>query len=273
MTLSKSDSTTTTANVRRSLRTFTTNEGLDRHPVELVQFHVLILCTEGEGRHMVDFVDYEMRPGTAIWIRPGQVQRWDDEHDGFEAELAVFASESVPDLPLFDRFLDWTAVSMGDDADGLRQLMGWMRDDLASNGDEPTVASAISVLLRLFTRRTETGAVEELSASRRLASAFVESIEHNIEQRTVSWHAGQIGASTRTLARATAESFGQRPKDIIDSHVILEAQRRLAWSDEDISTIARSLRFSEASNFTKFFRARTGMSPSSFRDAAPSLSA
>ncbi len=46
---------------------------------------------------MVDLEEYELRRGTAIWVRPGQVQRWND--DDFDAEVAVFESSRVRARP------------------------------------------------------------------------------------------------------------------------------------------------------------------------------
>jgi AraC-like DNA-binding protein len=237
-----------------------------------VQFHVFIHCTNGHGRHMVDFEEHEMTRGTAIWVRPGQVQRWGDVHDGFDADVVVFESSSIPDLPLFDRFLGATAVTqLGHDTDRLQQQIEWMADDLESTHHQAIAAAVVGVILRLFARHAPGNDEKGATPGHQLTAAFIESIERNIDQRSVAWHAQQIGASTRSVARATAETFGQRPKDLIDGRVILEAQRRLAWSSEDISTIARALQFSEASNFTKFFRTRTGASPSAFREAVTSI--
>lgn len=221
---------------------------------------------------MVDFVDHEMTPGTAIWIRPGQVQRWSNVDDGFDAEVAVFESSSVPDLPIFDHLLGATGVThLGDDADRLHRLMEWMGDDLEVNQDEAIAAAVVSVLLRLFARHAEDNGEIWQTPRRRLASAFVTSVDNNIGERSVAWHAQQIGASTRSVARATTETLRLRPKELIDTRVILAARRRLAWSTDDIGTIARALRFSEASNFTKFFRTRTGTPPSAFREAIAQL--
>lgn len=272
MNLSRAVSITDTGVVRSHVRQMIDRDQLSGPPVELIDFHVFIHCTAGAGRHMVDFVDYEMRRGTAIWIRPGQVQRWSDKHDGFDADVVVFASSSIPDLPLFNR-LDGTttAVEIGDDADKLQTQMEWMSNDLASNQDEAVAASVVGVILRLFARHAGGQSSKELTPASALTKAFIESVEQNIEQRSVAWHARQIGASTRSVARATAAANGQRPKDIIDERVVLEAQRRLAWSKEDISTISRALHFSEASNFTKYFRSRTGLSPTAFRNAVTSL--
>ena len=272
LNLSQAVNVTNTKFIRSTLRELIRRDDLSGPPVELVRFHVFIHCTNGHGPHMVDFDDHGMTRGTAIWVRPGQVQRWGDVHDGFDADVVVFESSSIPDLPLFDRFLGATAVAqLGNDTDRLQQQIEWMADDLESNQDQAIAAAVVGVILRLFARHAPGDDEEDATPGHRLTTAFVDSIERNIEQRTVAWHAQQIGASTRSVARATAETFGRRPKDLIDARVILEAQRRLAWSSEDISTIARALRFSEASNFTKFFRTKTGTSPSAFREAITSI--
>ncbi len=272
MNLSKPVNVTDTSFIRAAVQARIQADGLDGPPVELVRFHVFIHCTQGLGQHMVDFHDHEIQPGTAIWIRPGQVQRWSALHDRFEADVIVFESSVIPDLPLFDRFIGTTSITeLDDDAARLQELTEWMATDLETNQDHATAAAVVGVILRLFARQALNDNVPADTPGRRLAAAFVDSVGRNVEQRSVAWHAQRIGASTRSVARATAETFGQRPKEVIDAHVILEAQRRLAWSTIDIATIARDLRFSEASNFTKFFRTRTGSSPSTFRDTMTAL--
>ena len=271
MHLSMAVNYTTTTFIRTVLEQRIEQDGLDGPPIELVHFHVLIHCTKGAGRHMVDFVDHPMRPGTAVWIRPGQVQRWDDTHDGFDADVVVFASSSIPDLPLFTHLQrSANSTHLGEDSDRLEQLMRWMVNDLEHNEDRAIAAAVVGVMLRLYARNVSMDDSRE-TANGRLAQAFVESVEQRIDQRSVAWHAHNIGASTRSVARAVGEILGQRPKEVIDARVVLEARRLLAWSDDDVATIARSLRFSEASNFTKYFRVRTGESPSTFRDNVNAL--
>lgn len=272
MNLSRAVNVTNTSFIRASIRKRIERDGHNGPPVELVRFHVFILCTGGSGRHMVDFKEYEMEPGTAIWVRPGQVQRWNDIDDGFDADVAVFASSSIPDLPLFDRLGETRITRLGDDAQAVQQQIEWMAADLEATQDHAMAAAVVGVVLRLFARHAGADGETADTPGLRLAAAFVESVDQNIEQRSVAWHAQQIGTSTRSIARASAEAFDQRPKEIIDARVMLESQRRLAWSTEDISTIARALRFSEASNFTKYFRTRSGISPSAFRDAIIDLS-
>lgn len=273
LTLSRAVATTDTSNIRQSVRHRAQAEGFGGAQVELVQFHVFVHCTRGAGSHMVDFEDIEVSEGTAIWIRPGQVQRWSDADNDFDADVVVFESSLIPELPLFDHFAGSTGVaSLGSDSDRLREQIRWMAADLQSADDKSVAAAVVGVILRLFARNADTASTNG-DPRRLLANAFVNSIDSNIDQRSVAWHAQQIGASARTVSRATVETLALRPKQVIDSRVILEAQRRLAWSDDDIATIARALRFSEASNFTKFFRAKTGTSPSEFRESVVDLDA
>ncbi len=271
LSLSRAVNVTNTSFVRSSLARRMHDEGLDGPPVELVWFHVFIFCTSGSGHHMVDFEDHELSPGTALWVRPGQVQRWSPGAD-FDADVVVFESSSVPDLPLFEQLLGATVIAdVGDDASRLGAQIDWMAADLEDSGDESTAAAAVSVVMRVFARHAAPAGALDDTPRRRLASAFIDSIDDSVHERSVTWHANRIGASTRSLARATADALGQRPKDVIDARVILEAQRRLAWSSDDVATIARALGFSDSSNFTKYFRARTDHAPSAFREAVSEL--
>jgi AraC-like DNA-binding protein len=83
--------------------------------------------------------------------------------------------------------------------------------------------------------------------------------------RRVEDYARTLGYSPRTLSRATMASAGVGAKDFVDRRVILEARRLLAHSDRSAEQIATQLGFSSATNFSKFFRQRTGASPIAFR--------
>lgn len=255
LSLSRAVNVTNTAYIRASLQDRIEADNLVGPPIELVQFHVFIHCTHGSGKHMVDFEEYGVQPGTAIWVRPGQVQRWSNIDADFDADVVVFESSMIPDLPLFNHVTGTTRIDLKpDDASRLRQQMEWMAADLAMNRDTSVAASVVGVILRLFTRNIDTSGEPADTAGSRLAAVFVESVDRHIQQRSVAWHARQVGASTRSVARATEEAFRKRPKEIVDERVILGARRRLAWSSDDIATIARTLSFLKpptSRNFSK----------------------
>lgn len=204
LTLLKAVDVTDTSHIRAFIQERMDRDGLRAPPVELVRFHVVILCTGGNGIHMVDFEDIEVTAGTAIWIRPGQVQRWSDTHDRFDAQVVVFESSIIPDLPFFDRFGgEVGVVHTGHDAAAMQQQMEWMAADLHANQDQAVAAAVVGVILRLFARHVTTHRARHETPRTWLAAAFSESVDEHPEQRSVEWHARRIGASTRSVARAT----------------------------------------------------------------------
>ena len=85
--------------------------------------------------------------------------------------------------------------------------------------------------------------------------------------RSVAHYSELLGCSTRTLTRATNAVVGQAPKEMIDQRVAYAAMRLLATTELQINWIAHNLGFSQASNFSKFFRRMTGVLPAEYREA------
>jgi AraC-like DNA-binding protein len=72
--------------------------------------------------------------------------------------------------------------------------------------------------------------------------------------RAVDDYAKATGYSSKTLLRACRAVTGQSAKAFIDARVLLEARRLLAHTSLTVGQIAMRLGFSEATNFSKFFR-------------------
>jgi AraC-like DNA-binding protein len=85
--------------------------------------------------------------------------------------------------------------------------------------------------------------------------------------RRANEYAQRLGYSVKTLTRACHAMTGTSIKQVIDARVVLEAQRRLAHTEEPIEALAAQLGFSEATNFAKFFQRHTGQTPGRFRAA------
>jgi AraC-like DNA-binding protein len=81
-------------------------------------------------------------------------------------------------------------------------------------------------------------------------------------------YARQLGYSVRTLTRATRAATGSGAKQMIDDRVLLEAKRLLVHTDLSSTAVAERLGFPGPTVFTRFFRQRTGDTPTAFRDRA-----
>ncbi len=82
---------------------------------------------------------------------------------------------------------------------------------------------------------------------------------------TISEIAEQININATYLGEVLKKVTGKTPKEILSDRIILEARSLLNNTDMAINEIAYFLKFQDASNFTKFFKLKTGVSPSDYR--------
>ena len=82
---------------------------------------------------------------------------------------------------------------------------------------------------------------------------------------TVADYARALSISEKTLTRVCTAIGGRPPAKLIEAHFLLESKRRRAHSDRTAAGVAAQLGFNEPTNFTKFFRRLTGMTPMVFR--------
>jgi len=95
---------------------------------------------------------------------------------------------------------------------------------------------------------------------------FLELVE---AQFTNAWgasrYAAEIGVSKAQLSRDCQVRLGRSPMQVVHARLIKEAQRKLAYTPWSISQIAEVLGFVDLGYFSRFFRQRTGESPSEYR--------
>lgn len=86
-------------------------------------------------------------------------------------------------------------------------------------------------------------------------------------QHQVQYYANALGMSEKTLGRVCMTAAGVPAKAMITQRLALEAKRLLAHTTLAVQTIGRDLGFEEATNFVKFFRKESGMTPLTFRNS------
>ena len=73
------------------------------------------------------------------------------------------------------------------------------------------------------------------------------------------------GLSVRTLRRRLA-AYGTNYSDLVAKTRITLAEQWLAQTDRPVSEIARTLGYTDRSNFTSAFRRLNGIAPQAYRD-------
>lgn len=251
-----------------------------------LDFHQLMLVRGGEGTAMVDFVSRPCGRGTLLHLRPGQVQRLPAGADGrladLDAVLLLFTADFPPPLPAVAEVLDGfgpVAWTVPPDAFGAidraaaeleaeyRRFQERQDTDEAGAGESELTAALLRQLLgALLIRMARLNNTAGPAPDTGLYPAFRRELERSFAAtHSVEDFAGRLGYSPRTLTRACLAATGRTAKQLTDARVILEAQRLLAHTDLPVGTISRTLGFTEATNFGKFFTRQTGHTPGSFR--------
>ncbi|MET8976914.1 AraC family transcriptional regulator [Streptomyces sp. NPDC004539] len=266
-----------------------------RHGVHRVDFHTLTLVTDGTGEHMVDFVTHPCRPGTLLWVRPGQVQHHTrpGTADGVHV---LFTPAFPPPFSSAGRLLDpgdepaCRQLGASPEYAVLATLLGQLRAEYESGGvhesrgvhesggvhglsaaDGRTASAEIlrhllaTLLLQIDRLPRPDGS--DPHAGGEVYARFRAELERSYATtRRAADYAHRLGYTVKTLTRACTAATGQPAKPLIDARVALEAQRLLAHTDEPAATIARRLGFPEPTNFGKFFTRQTGVTPGAFRE-------
>jgi AraC-like DNA-binding protein len=239
-------------------------------------YHLLALTTAGHGTVEVDFAVQACRPGTLLWIRPGQALRFGGQ-SGLDAALVTWHKDLLPADQLAGLVVDdptgpsrWQLA--GEDEDAVINEFAQLAVDCARHSTG-TVAAALlrhelAVLLLRIALLTADDATPATAAEARTYARF----RHHLEEghphsRRVEDYAARLGCSVRTLTRASLAVTGRTAKQTVDDRVALEARRLLACTSLSVAEIGRRLGFPEPTNFGRFFHREVGLSPGAFRAA------
>nr|WP_244443271.1 AraC family transcriptional regulator [Bradyrhizobium sp. Ai1a-2] len=188
-----------------------------------------------------------------------------------------------PSLDYVVVFLDPGFVRTRLKADIDRPLIGFAHEPLTRGlGELCQEAVAPDNVFDLFAEGWSTQALAHLARVTRLAhqegrtsrgglpARTLRHVEEYIRSRlaepiSLGDLCGVAGLSKRHFLRAFQESVGTSPHRHVLNLRIEEAKRRLAGSDEDLTTIAFASGFSHSQHFSTTFRRATGMTPSAFR--------
>jgi AraC-like DNA-binding protein len=241
--------------------------GLDAtsaQPPSRLPYHILLLATGGHGTVEVDFSGHTCRPGTLLWIRPGQALRIG--RNGLIASVVTFDQRLAED----DDLLHGRWQLRGEDEDAVINEFSQLAVDCERHSPGPIAADLLRHQLRvLLLRLALMASGDPQGPESRTYARFRGLLEAgHPHSRRVEDYAEELGCSVRTLTRACLSATGRTAKQVVDDRVALEARRLLACTPMSVAEVGRHLGFPEPTNFGRFFHREVGMSPGHFRAEA-----
>lgn len=250
-----------------------TQEGFLPHRID---FYELLVFTEGNGTHSVDFEQLNYQANTIIPVAPGQVQQYlpNSSAKGF---AVVFKTDFLVHEESDYHFLfDYTLFnhSLSPITHTYTPEMAHIVQQMQQEQDRPHLFESslyqrnlLKNLLILVERNKRQHTQINCNDSLRLYLAFRKIIESNLHYKLrVSDIAEELHSTSKKINIAVKTQTHQTAKQYINNRIILEIKRLLSYSPLNIKEIAFQLGFDDPTNFTKFFKTRVGTHPTHYRE-------
>jgi AraC family transcriptional regulator, transcriptional activator of pobA len=244
-------------------------------------FYHVLWFQKGSATHLVDFTPVKIKPNTLLFLNKDTVQRF-DKKGGFDGKAILFTdhffckSENdslfLRSSILFNDLFAVSQIKMSKTASLFANLFQSITTELANEKDIAQSGILKNLLHNLLLlaereRRKQDFTALKKSADLDYVMLLKDLLENNYhKQKLVSNYAQKINVTEKRLNQATSKILGKSPKKMIDERVMLEAKRLLVHTHESIKEIGFELGFREPTNFIKFFRKHSHLTPVEFRE-------
>lgn len=251
---------------------------------------LMLYCIRGSVRISVNLNEYDISDNHLIITTPGKILKVTDvpEQDtsnlrylliamssdfasGLRLDLKSLLNDGValmetPVLRLEEDKIKLMSQYLSLMAEVIRMKGEYQEDALRS-----LVASMLCVVAGVWSERLEevrNTTSQTTSRSRMIFDQFIKLVsEYHTKYRNVGFYADKLCLTPKYLSKLIKTASGRSAPEWIDAYVILEAKNLLKYSDITIKEIVYRLNFPNQSVFYKFFKARTGMTPSDYRNS------
>ncbi|MEM6725015.1 MAG: helix-turn-helix transcriptional regulator [Bacteroidota bacterium] len=254
---------------------------MDHSPFNLhrVEFYMILLITGGAGKHTVDFTKYNCQRGTILTIRKDQLQKF--HQSNLEGTILIFTNdflvsyleelEALRSIQLFNEVI--AAPNFQLDEKNIMEILSSCKRiskeyfDINDAHSLGIIRSELHILIsKLFRLKSKS---DPKVYDRKYLSEFIE-FQRLVEQKAsistkVKDYAKMMGLSPKTLNNITRAILDKSAKAFVDEICTKQIKRLLINTTLSIKEIAYETGFEETTNFYKYFKRQTQLTPEAFR--------
>ncbi|MBI1306945.1 MAG: helix-turn-helix domain-containing protein [Bacteroidetes bacterium] len=246
--------------------------------------YFFVFVERGSLTHKVDLNDLTISNGQLFFVLPNQIHSAPAlKRDDIECFKMSFDQNCLSLLPKQFSFLinplNSQIISFDNDSrQRVKILFELLNNILHSDKDQKDAEIILAHLNSILTELNKAyfkSVVKEKSEPNKL-SKYIEfkiAVEtHLTEQHSINTIADNLSITTNSLYNIVKEFSGLSPKEFITNRLILEAQRKLFYSETSVKELAYELGFSDPDYFSKLFKKNTGKSVTKFVESIQDLS-
>ena len=251
-----------------------------KHNPELphqLKFYNLIFFTEGFGRHFIDFKWYSVQKNSLVYLTKDQVNAFEFS-EGLNGYCIIFTEEYFVNsflnltndfvFRLFNPELFSPILQIPKKSEFVNYFNLLLNEygNSQSFNHKNIINSLLTILISKAENLKQNLTFHISDASKVVVyQNFISLIEKNLtKSRSANFYAKELAISYKHLNTICKELINKTAKNVIDDFIILQAKRNLINSTTTSSELAYKLGFEDPTNFTKYFKKNTGLTPKSF---------
>jgi len=244
-----------------------------------IKFYKIVFYTNGVTEHLVDFIWHKVQKNTLIYLSKGQINafKFTDDVKGyvilfteeyFRKRLSYIPNDTV--IRLFTSHLFSPKIQVPEASNVISYIILLFNEFYALNGyyNKENIISSLYTIIFSKIEELKKSQTHYLKESDKLIQFldFQKFLKEDYRiSRNADYYAGKMNITYKHLNIVCKEVINTTAKQFIDEFVILEAKRNLINSNIKSTELAYLLGFEESTNFTKYFKKHTGLTPNRFK--------
>ena len=241
-------------------------------------YWTLFVFLEGKGKHIIDFKEVEIKPGSIHLVLPGQIHAL---HGGkkflahalmFTEEFFLMREETIKLLMRLFNFMDAGEAAAFNitkaDKDFFTSVLQLIQTEYNSQNTYKgaVLLDLLSVFISKCMSALELPALNHNGDDSYDYIRLRKEVEKNFRQiHTVAEYSQRLGIAPKQLNELCRNYTGHTALEFIHARLVVEAKRLVKYSNKPIKQIAYDLHFTDAAHFTNFFKQKTGTTPVEFK--------
>ena len=243
-------------------------------------YYKISLCLRGTAELKVNTESYPVVPGSVVLVTPHIIKQWTHFSDDYEALSIFFTSDfltannaQVGKLGFLRNPATYVLPLSASDVANIGSSFRFLQQKYYTSHPQRRniVKNILNGLLyevgTLFDQSPTTDSAAH-SRSQVLTAAFKHLVQaHSARTRSVTFYADKLYVTPKHLTQMVREVTGKTASDLLAESVVLEAKALLQTTALPMSRIADQLHFADQFAFSRFFKQRTGFSPTAYKRA------
>jgi len=243
---------------------------------------MVCLCLTGHAKIEVDLHAYHFEPDDIIIVFPGQIMACNEKSSDFALSYFSFSNHFIDEIlfrlpTAFIGFLKESVkyhLPVTEKNSLLTEYFSIMNSKFYDKGNVCRSEIILNLLhnfyLDLYNKVIARNEIHtrQPKHKKELEEEFFRLIKAHPAVREVAFYAEKLCITPKYLSIITKESIGTSAKELIDNFAITELKLQLKSASTPLKEIAAQLNYPSEAFLCKYFKKRTGKTPSHYRNTS-----